>query len=176
MSVVGFRADRPILLVGLMGSGKTTIGPRLAKRLGIAFIDSDREVEHAEGMPVSAIFESLGEAHFRRRERQILTALAAGPPQVIAAGGGALIDVATRRRLVADCTLVWLDAEPAVLAARLAGPDDRPLLRSRNPETALTELAAARNAGYAEAHHRIAVDALTPDEVADRIVALLREH
>ena len=173
MPAAAFRADRPILLVGLMGSGKSTVGRRLAKRLGLPFVDSDREIERNEGILVAAIFEKFGEVHFRRREREIMTSLAAGPPQVIAGGGGAFLDEPVRHRLLAACTTVWLDAGPATLAGRLADAADRPLLEGRDPQTALGELAATRNSSYAEARHRIEVGGLTPDEVVAKIVSRL---
>lgn len=171
MPAADFRADRPILLVGPMGSGKSTVGARLAERLGLPFVDSDREIERAEGMPLAAIFERLGEMHFRRREREIMTNLAVGPPQVIAAGGGAFVDAAIRRRLLSACTTFWLEADPATLAGRLTDAADRPLLRGREPEAALSELAATRHSSYAEAHHRIEVGGLTPDEVVAAILS-----
>jgi len=171
MPEADFRADRPILLVGLMGSGKSTVGARLAERLGLPFVDSDREIERAGGMPVAAIFERFGEPHFRRRERELMKKLAVGPPQVIAAGGGVFLDEAIRRRLLSACTTFWLDADPATLAVRLTDAADRPLLRGREPEAALGDLSATRRSAYAEAHHRIEVGGLTPDQVVAAILS-----
>jgi shikimate kinase len=173
MPAADFRADRPILLVGPMGSGKSTVGVRLAERLGLRFVDSDREIERSEGIKVAAIFERFGEKHFRRREREVMARLAAAPPQVIAAGGGAFVDEPVRSRLLAVCTTFWLDADPAILADRLGAAADRPLLEGRDPEAALSEIAATRNSAYAQAHHRIEVGSLTPDEVVAAILGRL---
>ena len=159
--------EKSIALVGLMGAGKTTLGRRLAERLGLPFADSDAEIESSAGLGVAEIFERHGEAHFRIRERRAIAGLVEGPPRVIATGGGAFIDPATRALLLQRCTVVWLDGEPAVLAARAAG---RPLLAGDDPEAALARLAAARNPIYAEAHIRIAGD----ESAVERVVEALR--
>jgi shikimate kinase len=174
MADAEFHAERPIVLIGPMAVGKSTLGRRLAERLGLPFVDSDEEVEEAEGLRVAEIFDRSGEAAFRLREAQVLARLAAGPPMIIAAGGGAVLDDATRALLLARCTLVWLDAGIETLARRLEDSRrDRPLLRARDPAAALAELAERRRLAYAESHLRIDAEGSLED-VADRVVAALK--
>jgi shikimate kinase len=159
--------EKSIALVGLPGAGKTRVGRLLAERLGLAFADSDAEVEAATGLGVAEIFEQRGERLFRALERLAIAALVDGPVQVIATGGGAFVDPATRALLLERCTVVWLDGDPALLAARAGG---RPLLAGGDPEAALARLAATRNPLYAEAHIRIAGD----EAAVERVVEALR--
>lgn len=141
--------DRPIVLVGLMGVGKTTVGRRLAQRLDLPFVDADAEIEAAAGMTVGEIFERFGEAHFRDGERRVIARLIDGSQKVIATGGGAFINAETRALILDQSIAVWLDADPAVLAERVAKRDHRPLLRGKDPLKVLTDLAAVRNPFYA---------------------------
>ena len=152
MSPVPVVHDRTIALVGLMGSGKSTLGRRLATALGRPFADSDAEIEAAAGRKVSDIFAELGEPAFRDGERRVIARLLAGPPQVLATGGGAFVQPDTRALLLAQATVVWLKCDLAVLARRVARKDTRPLLRDRDPLEVLTAQAAARHPVYAEAH------------------------
>lgn len=145
--------DRTIALVGLMGSGKSTVGRRLAAALGRPFVDSDTEIEAAAGRSVSDIFAELGEPAFRDGERRVIARLLAGPPQVLATGGGAFVQADTRELLKAQAVVVWLKCDLAVLARRVGRKDTRPLLRGRDPLEVLTDQAAARHPLYAEAHH-----------------------
>lgn len=149
------RPDKPIVLVGLMGVGKTTVGRRLANRLGLPFVDADHEIEAAAGMTVTEIFARFGEAHFRDGERRVIARLIDGRPKVIATGGGAFLHPETRRLILDHATAVWLHAEPSVLADRVRRRDTRPLLRGRDPLTVLTELARVRDPVYAEAPIRV---------------------
>ncbi|MES2441596.1 MAG: shikimate kinase [Pseudomonadota bacterium] len=142
---------KPIVLVGLMGAGKTTVGRRLAQRLGLPFVDADHEIETAAGMTITDIFDRFGEAHFRDGERRVIARLIDGTPKVIATGGGAFVQEQTRALILEQATAVWLSAAPAVLAERVQRRDTRPLLRGRDPKAALTELAAIRNPFYAMA-------------------------
>ncbi len=173
MADTEFRAERPIVLVGPMGVGKSTLGRRLAERFRLPFMDSDEEVERAEGLGVAELFDRDGEAAFRQREAQVVARLAAGPPQVVAAGGGAVLDDATRALLLERCIVVWLDASTGTLARRVAGGrHDRPLLRGRDPAAALAELAERRRSVYAEAHLRVDAEGSLED-VTERVVAAL---
>src|SRR6476620_10354207 len=121
--------DRSIVLVGLMGAGKTTVGRRLAKRLGLAFADSDEEIEKAADQKIADIFERFGEPSFRDGERRVVRRLIEGPPKVIATGGGAFVDSETRALILERCIAIWLTAEPETLAERVKRRDTRPLLR-----------------------------------------------
>ena len=140
---------RPIVLIGLMGVGKTTVGRRLAQRLKLPFVDADAEIEAAAGMTVAEIFERFGEPHFRDGERRVIARLIDGAPKVIATGGGAFLNDETRALILDQATAIWLDAAPKVLAERVAKRDHRPLLRGKDPLKVLTELAEIRNPVYA---------------------------
>jgi shikimate kinase len=166
-------ARRTIVLIGLMGAGKSTIGRRLAKRLGRPFVDVDREIERAAGLDVPAIFARYGEAGFRDAERRVIARLVEGPARVVATGGGAFMDPTTRALLLDRCRVVWLDATPATLAARIGRRGGRPLLEGKDPLAALTALAAARNPFYAEAHVRVETGGEAHDAVVARVAAAL---
>jgi len=147
---------KPIVLVGLMGVGKSTIGRRLAARLGLPFVDADAEIETAAGMTISEIFERFGEAHFRDGERRVIARLIDGKPKVIATGGGAFINDETRRLILDQAVAVWLNANTEVLAERVKRRDTRPLLRNRDAREVLDELARVRNPVYALAPIHVA--------------------
>ena len=148
-------SGRPIVLVGLMGVGKSTVGRRLATRLGVPFADADTEIETAAGMTVAEIFDSFGEAYFRDGERRVIARLLDGMPKVIATGGGAFINDDTRALILETALAIWLDAAPDVLVDRVGRRDTRPLLRNRDPATVLAELARMRNPIYATAPIRV---------------------
>ena len=141
--------DRPIVLVGLMGVGKSTVGRRLAKRMRLPFVDADHEIELAAGMTIAEIFERFGEPYFRDGERRVIARLMDGRPKVIATGGGAFINAETRSLILAESTAVWLRANPDVLADRVRRRDTRPLLRGRDARAVLVDLATARDPIYA---------------------------
>jgi shikimate kinase len=173
------RADwrqRPIVLVGLMGSGKTTVGKRLAARLDWPFVDADAEIETAAQMPIAEIFARFGEAHFRDGERRVIARLMAGAasasPCVIATGGGAFVDPETRALILSEGTAIWLDASIDTLASRVSKRNTRPLLIGKDPKTVLTELMAVRAPCYSEAPIHI-VSANGPHE--DTVTAILGE-
>jgi len=167
------RPDRCIVLVGLMGAGKSTVGKRLAKRLGLPFLDSDDEIERAADRTISEIFERFGEASFRDGERRVIARLIGGAPKVIATGGGAFMDPRTRALILERCIAIWLDADIATLADRVARRDHRPLLAGKNPVEVLEALAAVRNPVYALAHHHIRSQALPHERTVERILAAL---
>jgi shikimate kinase len=144
-------SGKPIVLVGLMGVGKSTVGKRLAQRLSLPFVDADSEIETAAGMTITEIFEAFGEAYFRDGERRVIARLMDGSAKVIATGGGAFINAETRALILAESVAVWLDASLDVLVERVQRRDTRPLLRNRDPHAALADLAAVRNPIYAEA-------------------------
>lgn len=168
--------NRPIVLVGLMGVGKSTVGRRLARRLGLPFVDSDSAIEEAAGATASEIFERYGEEAFRDGERRLVARLVEGERRVIATGGGAFVDPRTRQLLKARAITVWLDAPVEVLAERTARRDTRPLLRGGNHRATLTRLDAERRPSYSQADIHIRSGDGAHDEVVEAIVAALRER
>jgi shikimate kinase len=165
--------EKSIVLIGLMGAGKSTVGRRLARRIGLPFVDADAEIEAAAGMGIAEIFERYGEAHFREGERRVLARLVEGPPRVIATGGGAFMNPETRALILARCTAIWLQAEVETVAERVGRRDHRPLLKGKDPLPLLQGLAEIRNPVYAEAHLTIRSGALPHETMVDRIVAAL---
>lgn len=164
---------KPIVLVGLMGAGKTTVGRRLAQRMRLPFVDADHEIERAAGMTISDIFDRFGESYFRDGERRVIARLIDGRPKVIATGGGAFVNADTRALILDQALAVWLDAEPAVLADRVRRRDTRPLLRGRDPEQVLAELAGVRNPFYALAPIRVQSIVAPHDATVDEILKAL---
>lgn len=166
-------AKLPITLVGLMGSGKSSVGKRLAARLGLLFVDADAEIEIASGMTISEIFERFGEAHFRDGERRVIARLVDGAPKVVATGGGAFVQDDTRALLLARSVVIWLDADIDTLVARVGKRDTRPLLSGQDPGEILRALAATRGPIYAQAHVRVMSGAGPHAEVVEAIVDAL---
>ncbi|RHW16988.1 shikimate kinase [Sphingomonas gilva] len=167
------RPTRPIVLVGLMGVGKSTVGRRLAARLDLPFADADHEIEVAADMTVSEIFERYGEAYFRDGERRVIARLLDGEPKVIATGGGAFIQEPTRARILESAIAVWLDADVDILADRVQRRDTRPLLKGNDPLAKLGELAAVRNPLYALAPIHIRSGRGPHEATVDAIIAAL---
>nr|WP_295370227.1 shikimate kinase [uncultured Sphingosinicella sp.] len=170
------KISRPIVLVGLMGAGKSTIGKRLAKRLGLDFVDSDEEIERAADHSISEIFDRFGEPSFRDGERRVIARLIEGPPKVIATGGGAFIHEDTRRLILERCIAVWLDASLETLAERVSRRDHRPLLKDREPLPILRELSQKRNGIYAEAHLHVRSEPAPHERAVDHIIRSLAER
>jgi shikimate kinase len=146
-----FLVDRPIVLVGMMGAGKTTVGRRLAKAIGLPFHDADAEIEKAAGMSVAELFEKHGEASFRRGETQVIARLLAGGPIVLATGGGALTNASTRALIRENALSIWLRAEVDTLVRRATRRPTRPLLKKGDPKETIARLLAERTPYYAEA-------------------------
>ncbi|WP_158743422.1 3-dehydroquinate synthase [Acidisphaera sp. L21] len=164
---------RSVVLVGLMGAGKTAIGRRLAARLGLPFRDSDSEIEAAAGRTVPELFSQFGEAYFRAGERRVIRRLLEGPPIVLATGGGAFMDPATRATVRQRGTSVWLRAPLPVLLRRVALRRNRPLLANGDPAAILSRLMAVRHPIYAEAD--IVVDCADdlPDQTTRRVASAI---
>jgi shikimate kinase len=173
------RLTRPLVLVGLMGAGKTSVGKRLAALIGVPFSDSDAEIEAAAGMSVAEIFARLGEAAFRDGERRVLARLLSGRPEVIATGGGAFVDARTREEIAARATSVWLRADLDLLWDRVRDRPHRPLLQTTDPRGVLADLLERRAPAYGEAdvivdsrrgasHEAMARAILAAVEAADR--------
>jgi len=135
----------------MMGAGKTTIGRRLAPRLGLRFFDADEEIQRAAGMSVADLFAAHGEASFRAGEAQVIARLLSGPPHVLATGGGAIMNAETRRLIKTQAISVWIKADVDTLLKRATRRDSRPLLRSGDARETLTRLLDARAPLYAEA-------------------------
>jgi shikimate kinase len=161
-----------VVLVGMMGAGKTTVGRRLADRLGWDYLDSDEQVAAATGQTVPEIFAHEGEAAFRAVEARVLaTALTGERPVVVSAAGGVVLSEANRALLTSSGTVVWLRADPALLARRVGAGEGRPLL-DEDPPAVLARLAAERRDLYAAvAAVTVDVDDLSPAEVVKRILA-----
>jgi shikimate kinase len=164
---------RPIVLVGMMGAGKTSVGRALAERLGLPFADADEEIEREAGLSLPEIFDREGEAAFRWRERQEMRRLIAAAPSVIAAGGGAFLAAELREAVLDRCTAIWLKAEPELLAERLAGSHPRPLLEGKDARMELERLAAAREPAYACAHLHICARREPLAATVDRVLEAL---
>ncbi|MDR1889753.1 MAG: shikimate kinase [Zoogloeaceae bacterium] len=155
--MTGVKEDTHIFLVGLMGSGKTTVGRQLAKRLERPFLDSDHEIEARTGVRVPTIFEIEGEAGFRRREAQVIAELTRqDTPVVLATGGGAVLDAENRRLLRENGWVVYLNVPPSLLWERTRHDRNRPLLQVEDPLARLEALYAARNPLYRESAHFVA--------------------
>ena len=166
-------SGRHIVLTGMMGSGKTAVGERLARSLDLPFHDADALLEAEAGRRIADVFAKEGEAYFRALERQIITRLLVEAPGVIATGGGAFVDPENRARLTASSTVVCLLADPETLYDRVRASPDRPLLQGPDPLERLRTLLQARLPAYAEAHHLLDTSDRTPDEVAEILRRLL---
>src|SRR6184192_2199332 len=167
------RLDQPVVLVGLMGVGKSTVGRRLAKRLGLSFVDSDAEIEDAAGYPAAEIFERYGESDFRDGDRRLVARLIEGDVRVIATGGGAYVDPRTRELLNERAITVWLDAPVDVLTERTSRRDTRAQLRNGDPKGTLERLSQERRPSYAEAHIHVKSGDGAHKDVVDAIVQSL---
>ena len=171
------RLRRPVVLVGLMGAGKTSVGKRLAGLLGANFTDSDHEIVEAAGMSIPEIFATLGEAAFRDGERRVIARLLTERAGVLATGGGAFIEPRTRAEIKARATSIWLRADLDLLWDRVRDRPGRPLLQTPNPRETLADLLDRRNPVYAEAD--VTVDSrrgASQEAMARAIVAAVRAH
>lgn len=166
----GFRPSRSVVLVGLMGAGKTSIGRRLAQRLGLAFADSDHEIETAAGCTIETIFEMYGERAFRDCERRVIGRLLEEPVQVIATGGGAFMDPETRGTVKTRGLSVWLRADLELLLNRVSRRANRPLLKRGDPKEVLSSLMAERYPIYAEADVTVDTRDAPPDVTVDAVI------
>ena len=165
------RLDRPLALVGLMGSGKSAVGRQTAKKLGLDFTDSDQKIISNAGISITEIFELAGEAKFREMEFQAITKLVLSKPQIIATGGGAFCFPQTARLLLTKTLVVWLKAPPETLLARIGSTKSRPLLNNEDPLATLAKLNKERARHYQKAQIEIDTDGLSTRKA---MVALLR--
>jgi shikimate kinase len=164
------RLDRPVVLVGMMGVGKSTVGRKLAILLNLPFRDADDAIEEAAQMSVSEIFEKFGEAYFRDGERRVIARLLDGGPAVIATGGGAFVQEDTRKLILEQGAVVWLDADVDTLVDRVRRKDTRPLLKDGDPREIVTRLKAEREPAYAEAPIHVASGGGPHGDTVTRIV------
>ena len=176
MSNLAESLDRPIVLVGSMGAGKSTAGRLLAERLSLPFIDCDVAIEQSAGCSVAEIFDRFGEQEFRKRERRMIEHLVDGVVSVIATGGGTFVDDRSRAMLNRRALTVWLDAPVAVLSARTDEGNSRPLLRTADPASSLGRLLAERRPSYRQAHVRVDSGAGDPDQLVDAIISALKDY
>ncbi len=168
-----FKLSKPIVLVGLMGAGKSTIGRRLSGALSLPFMDSDNEIAEAAGCSISDIFESYGEAIFRDLEKRVLLRLISSAPCIIATGGGAFINPEIRAAVKEKAVSVWLKADLDVLLERVSRRDTRPLLKAGDKGEILSRLMEERYPIYAEADIVIDSNAGLHEAVVDHIVSAL---
>jgi shikimate kinase len=168
--------QRSIVLIGMMGAGKSSIGRRLAARLGIPFVDADAEIETAASMTIPEIFATHGEPYFRAGEARVIARLLDGGPQVLATGGGAFMNPETRAAIGAKGISVWLKAPLDVLLKRIRRRADRPLLATDDPEATLNKLIAERYPVYALADITVESRDVPHEAIVGEIVALLCSH
>src|SRR5690606_27727124 len=162
---------RPLVLVGMMGVGKTTVGRRLASRLDRQFLDSDEEIEKAAQMTIPEIFEQRGEPEFRTGEMRVIARVLKEPNVLLATGGGAFVNPETRALIKAEAISVWLKAEVDILFERVSRRSNRPLLKTANPRATLEKLVEERYPIYAEADVTVVSRDVPQDVVADDVVA-----
>lgn len=167
------KLDKTLVLVGMMGAGKTSVGRRLASTLGMPFRDADVEIETAAGCSINEIFERFGEPAFRAGERKVIARLLREPPHILATGGGAFMDPETRERIRENGISVWLKANVDLLLERVKRKDTRPLLRNTDSRAALVRLMMEREPVYALADITVESDDGPHDTVVRRTVAAL---
>lgn len=166
-------AGRTIVMIGMMGAGKSSIGRRLAARLGLPFVDADAEIEQAANATISEIFEAHGEAYFRDGERRVIQRLLDGSAKVLATGGGAFINPETRAAIRAAGVSVWLKADRDLILHRVKRRSNRPLLKTADPGAVIDRLLAERNPIYAEADIHVQSRDVAHDVVIGDILAAL---
>lgn len=167
---------RSVVLVGLMGAGKSSIGRRLAQRLGLPFVDADTEIEKAAGLTIPEIFEKHGEPYFRAGEVRVVSRILEAGPQVLATGGGAYMNPETRRRIAERGISLWLKADLDVLMKRVRRRADRPLLKADDPRAVLRRLMDERYPVYAEADLTVISRETSHEEIVEEVLARIAGH
>jgi shikimate kinase len=168
--------DRTIVMVGLMGAGKSAIGRRLAQRLNLPFVDADAEIEAAAGSTIEEIFARHGEAVFRDGERRVIARLLDGPIHVLATGGGAFMDPETRARIRAKALSIWLKADLETLLQRVSRRTNRPLLKNGEPRDVLTRLMVLRYPTYGEADIVVETNEAPTAATVEKVLRAMHEH
>ncbi len=175
-AIVHALQSRSLVLIGMMGAGKSSVGRKLALRLNLPFVDADTEIEAAAGMTIPEIFEIRGEQDFRAGEARVVARLLEGGPQVLATGGGAYMNPDTRRLLHEKGIVIWLRAEFDVLMRRIRRRTDRPLLHTADPADTLRRLMDVRYPVYGEADLIVDSRDVPHDMIVDDIVSVLSPH
>jgi shikimate kinase len=175
-AIVAALGSRSIVLVGMMGAGKSSVGRRLASRLGLAFVDADGEIEAAAGMNIAEIFSAHGEAYFRSGEARVIARLLEGGPQVMATGGGAFMNADTRAAIRTKAVSIWLKADYDVLLRRVKRRGDRPMLKTADPAETLKRLIAERYPVYAEADLTLHSRDAPHETIVSEAIAALAAH
>ena len=170
-----YRLKRTVVLVGMMGAGKSTIGRKLAQRLEAKFLDADTEIERAAGCTIPEIFSSLGEAGFREGERRVISRLLDDPPHILALGGGAFADQVTRKKTKERAASIWIDTDLDTLFQRVSRRTNRPMLYVSDPRAELEKLLNARLSSYSEADIVISSNDTSVDTTASTAEAKLIE-
>jgi shikimate kinase len=174
--VRGGLSNRSIILVGMMGSGKSSIGRRLAVVLELPFVDADAEIETAAGMTIEDMFRDHGEPYFREGEERVIRRILQNGPQIVSTGGGAVISAQTRAAITQSGVSIWLDAPVDLLLQRVSRRDNRPLLKTEDPRAVLERLLSERGKYYAEADLRYESREAPHETVVEEILALLSSH
>jgi len=167
---------RTVALVGMMGAGKSSLGRRLAGKLGVPFRDADAEIEQAAGCSINEIFERYGEHAFRDGERKVIARLLSLPPHVLATGGGAFADTETRARIKEQAVSVWINVPLEVLTQRVGRRDTRPMLKDGDPAEIMARLLKEREPFYAAADMMVNSEDGPHQLAVDKIVSTLRER
>jgi shikimate kinase len=175
-AIVAALGRRSIVLVGMMGAGKSSVGRRLAARLGLTFVDADNEIEAAAGMSIADIFSAHGEAYFRSGEARVIARLLEGGPQVMATGGGAIMNPDTRAAIGAKAVSIWLNAEYDVLLRRVKRRTDRPMLKTADPAETLRRLLVERNPVYAQSDVTLHSRDAPHEAIVNEAIAALVAH
>ncbi|NDE91381.1 MAG: shikimate kinase [Alphaproteobacteria bacterium] len=168
--------NKTVVLVGMMGAGKTALGRQLAQRLGMPFLDVDAEIEKATGMRIAHIFEEQGEPAFRTYERNKIAKLLAGEPCVLSTGGGAILDEITRTLIAEKAIVIWLKARIETLLGRVAKDKNRPLLKTDDPATRMRQLLEMRTPFYALAPIHIDTDLKPFEETVEAMVNAVQNY
>ena len=171
--IVAALGSRMVVLVGMMGAGKSTIGRRLAVRLRLPFVDADTEIEAAAGMSIPEIFEIHGEPHFRDGEARVIARLLEGGPAVLATGGGSFMREETRRRVHEKAVSIWLKADADIIMRRVRRRADRPLLQTADPAATVGRLIAEREPIYQDADITVSSRDVPHDKIVEECIEAL---
>ncbi len=172
-----YQLTKTVVMIGMMGAGKTAVGTALARLIDVPFIDSDQQIENAANLTIAEIFSEFGEAFFREKESLVLARLLDGPPAILSTGGGAYLEPANRQMIAERGLAIWLKADRELLWARVKHKDTRPLLRVPDPKTTLFDLLERREPAYRQAGLVVEADAnYSVQDMAECVLQNLLEH